>query len=103
VYVDDLVITGGDLDELKQFKEEMKSTFQMPDHGLLQYYLGLEVSQDEDGITVRQRAYALKILAAAGLEGCNPSHVPMESRLKLSKSSTALLLMLLNIEGLWVP
>jgi hypothetical protein len=89
VYVDDLVITDGDLDELKQFKEEMKSTFQMADLGLLQYYLGLEVSQDEDGITVRQRAYALKILAAAGLVGCNPSHVPMESRLKLSKSSTA--------------
>jgi hypothetical protein len=47
------------------------------------------VSQDENGITMRQRAYALKILAAAGLEGCNSSHVPMENRLKLSKSSTA--------------
>jgi hypothetical protein len=66
----------------------MKSTFQMADLGLLQYYLGLEVSQDENGITVRQRACALKILAATGLKGCNPSQVPMESRLKLSKSST---------------
>jgi hypothetical protein len=38
---------------------------------------------------VSQRAYALKILAAANMEGCNSSHTPMESRLKLSKSSTS--------------
>jgi hypothetical protein len=31
----------------------------------------------------------LNILANAGLEECNPSHIPMENRLKLSKSSTA--------------
>jgi hypothetical protein len=31
----------------------------------------------------------LKILAVAGMEGSNPSHTPMENRLKLSKSSTA--------------
>jgi hypothetical protein len=89
VYIDDLVIMGGNLDELKQIKEEMKSTFQMADLGLLQYYLGLEVSQGEGGITVCQRAYALKIMAVASMEGCNLSHISMESRLKLSKSSTA--------------
>jgi hypothetical protein len=89
VYVDDLVITGADDVELKQFKEEMQSTFQMADLGLLQYYLGLEVSQGEGSITVSQRAYAVKILAVAGMKGCNPSHVSMENRLKLSKSSTA--------------
>jgi hypothetical protein len=53
VCIDDLVITGGNLNGLKQFKEEMKSTFQMADLGLLQYYLRLGVSQGEDGITVR--------------------------------------------------
>jgi hypothetical protein len=31
----------------------------------------------------------LKILAAASMEDCNPSHTPMENHLKLSKSSTA--------------
>ena len=35
VYVDDLVITGKDIAELRQFKEEMKKTFQMSDLGLL--------------------------------------------------------------------
>lgn len=58
VYVDDLIITGGNTGELKQFKEEMKNTFQMSDLGLLKYYLGLEVNQTEEGITVCQSAYA---------------------------------------------
>jgi hypothetical protein len=57
--------------------------------GLLKYYLGLEVNQGEEGITVCQRAYAAKILQTAGLSDCNPSETPMESRLKLSKTSSA--------------
>lgn len=89
VYVDDLVITGGDLKELEQFKEEMKGTFQMSDLGLLKYYLGMEVNQTPGGITVSQSAYAVKILEAAGLKNCNRSQLPMEPRFKLSKTSTA--------------
>ncbi|XP_066365482.1 uncharacterized mitochondrial protein AtMg00810-like [Miscanthus floridulus] len=89
VYVDDLVITGGNNTDISKFKEEMRSTFQMTDLGLLRYYLGLEVSQTEVGITINQSAYAAKILENAGLAGCSPSHTPMESRLKLSKSSSA--------------
>jgi hypothetical protein len=88
VYVDDLVITRGDVQELEQFKEQMKKTFQMTDMGLLRFYLGLEVEQNQDGITISQGSYALKILQGAGLADCNASHTPMESRLKLSKYST---------------
>ncbi|XP_062203764.1 secreted RxLR effector protein 161-like [Phragmites australis] len=51
VYVNDLVITSGNLTELEQFKEEMKGTFQMSVLGLLHYYLSLEMSQTDNGIT----------------------------------------------------
>ena len=67
----------------------MKATFKMSDLGLLRYYLGLEVTRMGSGITVCQSAYAAKILEGTSLTGCNPSHTPMESRLKLSKSSSA--------------
>ena len=87
--MDDLVITGDNHSDIDKFKEEMKSTFQMSDLGLLKYYLGLEVVQAEDGITLCQRGYAAKILEGAGLAGCKPSKTPMEPRLKLSKLSTA--------------
>jgi hypothetical protein len=33
-------------------------------------------------------AYAMKILVRSGTIGCNPCHVPMEARLKMSKQST---------------
>jgi hypothetical protein len=46
------------------------------------------VNQGNIGVTVSQKGYALKILVAAGMEGCNPSHTPMENHLKMSKSST---------------
>ena len=89
VYVDDLIITGGSQVDIDKFKLEMQSTFKMSDLGLLHYYLGLEVSQSEEGITVCQSAYAAKILETASLTGCNPTCTPMEPRLNLSKLSTA--------------
>jgi len=89
VYVDDLVITGGCSSDIDKFKSQMRGTFQMSDLGLLHYYLELEVNQSERGITLGQKAYTAKILENAGLIGCNPSYIPMEPRLKLSKASTA--------------
>jgi hypothetical protein len=79
VYADDLIITGGNSSELMQFKERMKSKFQMTDLGKLHFYLRLEVNQSSEGITVSQSSYAMKILSAAGLIGCNPCHTSMES------------------------
>ena len=88
VYVDDLVITGTDRDDLRVFKNEMAAAFKMSDLGLLHYYLGIEVKQSASGISLSQGAYAAKILERSGMAGCNPCQTPMEARLKLSKQST---------------
>ncbi|KAK3122095.1 hypothetical protein QOZ80_8BG0665070 [Eleusine coracana subsp. coracana] len=89
VYVDDLVITGTKDAEVAAFKEDMKATFQMSDLGPLSFYLGIEVHQDDSGITLRQTAYAKRIVELAGLTDCNPALTPMEEKLKLSRHSTA--------------
>jgi hypothetical protein len=70
------------------FKEEMKATLQMSDLGLLSFYLGIEVHQGDFGITLRQTAYAKRIVELAGLTDCNPALTPMEERLKLSRDNT---------------
>ena len=88
VYVDDLVITGTKDAEVAAFKEEMKATFQMSDLGPLSFYLGIEVHQNDSGITLRQTAYAKRVVELAGLTDCNPALTPMEERLKLSRDST---------------
>jgi len=85
VYVDDLIISGPDVKGIKVFKSEMKKKFSMSDLGLLSYYLGIEVKQDANGITLCQSSYAAKILESAGMSNCNSCETPMECRLKLRK------------------
>jgi hypothetical protein len=60
----------------------------MSDLGPLSFYLGIEVHQDDSGITLRQTAYAKRVVELAGLTDCNPSLTPMEEKLKLSRDST---------------
>lgn len=88
VYVDDLVITGSNNIDIRSFKKQMATAFKMSDLGLLHYYLGIEVKQGAEGISLSQGTYAGKILEKSGMADCNPCHVPMEPRLKLSKFST---------------
>jgi hypothetical protein len=87
VYVDDLVVTWPHKEEICKFKREMAVEFKMCAFGLLRYYLGIEVRQGADGITLCQGSYASKILEKVGLADCNPRQTPMEVRLKLSKQS----------------
>ena len=52
---------------------------------LLSYYLGIEVKQDELGITRSQERYANKILDLSDFAYCNSCEVPTQAKLKLSK------------------
>lgn len=58
----------------------------MSDLGLLTYYLGIEVSQERDCVTIKKENYAMKILKEAGMEDCNATQCPLEPGLKLSKA-----------------
>jgi len=83
VYVDDLLITGSETQEIEKFKKQMKNEFEMSDLGLLSYYLGIEVEQHEDFITLKQSGYAKKVLAKFGMDDCNPTKIPMNPGVKL--------------------
>jgi hypothetical protein len=88
VYVNSLVITSSDCDDIKLFKEEMVAAFKMSDLDLLHYYLGIKVKQSVSRILFSQAAYAMKLLERCGLVRCNPCQTPMEAHLKMSKQST---------------
>lgn len=87
VYVDDLIVTGENPQEIAMFKQQMMGEFEMSDLGLLSYYLGIEVIQGENGIAIKQAAYAKKILSQFGMQGCNPTSIPMEPRSLLHKDA----------------
>ncbi|GJY42172.1 ribonuclease H-like domain, reverse transcriptase, RNA-dependent DNA polymerase [Tanacetum coccineum] len=85
VYVDDLIITGTPKKEIDKFKAQMEEKFKMSDLGLLAYYLGIEVTQTEGDISIRQSAYAIKILKEAGMIDCNETLIPMDPGTRLTK------------------
>ena len=61
----------------------------MSDLDMLSYYLGIEVRQGKEALTLGQSAYASKLLEQSGMAECKPCMTPMEERLKLMKASTA--------------
>lgn len=87
MYVDDLIVTGARAKDIDAFMEEMVTRFRMSNLGALSYYLGIEVKQGKETVTLGQRAYALKLLERAGMAGCKPMATPMEERVKLLKHS----------------
>lgn len=64
VYVDDLLITGSDEEMIKEFKAEMHKAFEMTNLGLMSFFLGMEVKQenDADGVFISQKIYAREII-----------------------------------------
>ncbi|GJW63596.1 zinc finger, CCHC-type containing protein [Tanacetum coccineum] len=86
VYVDDIIVTGSSEKLIQEFKSiDMNSIFEMSDLGKLNYYLGIEVKQEENGIIIKQESYARKILEEAGMSKCNPAKWPMDPKLQLTK------------------
>nr|GEW65903.1 zinc finger, CCHC-type [Tanacetum cinerariifolium] len=55
-------------EDLQKFKSQMEERFKMSDLSLLAYYLGIKVTQTEDGISIKQTGYANKILKEARMK-----------------------------------
>ena len=75
------------MDTITEFKRRMSNKFEMSDLGKLTYYLGIEVCQHEQGITLNQERYAKKILSETKMDECNDVQIPMDQGLRLSKAS----------------
>ncbi|KAF7124908.1 hypothetical protein RHSIM_Rhsim12G0120600 [Rhododendron simsii] len=88
LYVDDLIFTGNNLAMFKTFKKTMFQEFEMTDIELMAHFLGIEMTQSEEGIFISQSRYATEILKKYGMETCNPVTTPVDSGLELKKSDT---------------
>jgi len=54
IYVDDILITGLDYQEIQHVKHHLDERFGIKDLGQLHYFLGLKVSQTEQGVLLSQ-------------------------------------------------
>ena len=87
VYVDDIVFIST-IDHLAhEFSEEMKREFEMSMVGELNYFLGLQVKQREDGIFISQEKYAKNLVKRLDLDSKKHTSTPMSSSAKLSRDA----------------
>ena len=86
LYVDDLLFTDNNPTMFEDFKKSIVQEFEMTDIGLMSHFLGLEVTQKEEGIFVSQSGYAKDILERFKMESCNPVLTLVENGVELMKS-----------------
>ena len=55
LYVDDLIFLGSNDQMIEEFKSTMTHEFEMTDLGLMRFFLGLEVRQEETGILFHKK------------------------------------------------
>jgi len=82
-YVDDLIVTGSDVNKIEAFKSQMMREFEMSDLGKLTYFLGMEFIEVAEGLVMHQMKYASDILKRFNMMNCNSSSSPAETNMKL--------------------
>ncbi|KAA3473753.1 Retrovirus-related Pol polyprotein from transposon TNT 1-94 [Gossypium australe] len=84
LHVDDLLVTRGNNAMLIDFKGNMESMFEMSNLGEMSYFLGMEVSQIQQGIFLSQKGFALKILNKFSIQNYKATSTPIAVGEKLS-------------------
>ena len=78
LYMDDMIITGDDLNGIQEIKDFLSQQFEMKDLGHLSYFLSLEITHSTDGIYITQAKYASELLSQAGLTDSKTVDTPVE-------------------------
>nr|GEY24398.1 retrovirus-related Pol polyprotein from transposon TNT 1-94 [Tanacetum cinerariifolium] len=85
IYVDDIIF-GSTYQELcDDFSKIMHDEFEMSMMGELNFFLGLQIKQLEDGIFFNQSKYVKEMLTKFGLEDSKPIITHMSSETKLTR------------------
>jgi Reverse transcriptase (RNA-dependent DNA polymerase) len=57
VYVDDIIITGNNYEEIKKVKQYLRKKFDIKDFGQLSYFLRIKIATSIKGLFLSQRKY----------------------------------------------
>jgi hypothetical protein len=52
LYVDDLLVTGSNTQQVEEFTQKMMQAFEMTDLGPMTYFLGMEIKQNKNEIFI---------------------------------------------------
>ncbi|KAK8952534.1 hypothetical protein KSP39_PZI003820 [Platanthera zijinensis] len=85
VYIDDIIITGDDQNEIQTLKARLTKEFEVKDLENLKCFLGIEVARSKHGIFISQRKYTPDLLEDSGMSGCRLADTPIEVNHRLGK------------------
>ncbi|KAK1660706.1 hypothetical protein QYE76_048865 [Lolium multiflorum] len=77
VYVDDIILVSSSVTAADRLVSSLRTAFAVKDLGKLHYFLGLEVTHDDTGLTLTQKKYSEDLLRRAGMLQCKPAFTPM--------------------------
>nr|GEZ07334.1 putative reverse transcriptase, RNA-dependent DNA polymerase [Tanacetum cinerariifolium] len=77
IYVDDMIITGNDKEEMTRLRTNLFKEFEMKDLGRLKYFLRIEVPRSKQGIFICQKIFVLDLLVETGMIDCKLADTPM--------------------------
>ncbi|GJR17981.1 putative ribonuclease H-like domain-containing protein [Tanacetum coccineum] len=89
VYVDDIIFGSTRLEMCIGFEKIMHKKFQMSSIGEITFFLGLQVTQKDDGIFISQDKYVDEILKKFGFSTVRIASTPMETLKPLLKDAEA--------------
>ena len=87
LYDDDLFLTGKK-ELIKDARRRLDADFKIKDLGMMHYFLGMEVWQSADGISLGQ-GYAVEILKRFEMMDCKAMATPMASNLNLLSDASS--------------
>jgi Reverse transcriptase (RNA-dependent DNA polymerase) len=89
VYVDDLIISCPNVEEVTELKNIIKGLFVCTEAGAMKKYLGVLFERRDDGAFVlSQRQYLLNVLQRFGMEVCKPCATPCIPKKTIDEEST---------------
>ncbi|GKB04722.1 putative ribonuclease H-like domain-containing protein [Tanacetum coccineum] len=89
VYVDDIIFGSTKKELCTEFDTLMHKKFQMSSMGELTFFLGLQVTQKDDGIFISQDKYVDEIFKKFGFSTVKTASTPMETSKPLIKDENA--------------
>ncbi|GJS83134.1 retrovirus-related pol polyprotein from transposon TNT 1-94 [Tanacetum coccineum] len=89
IYVDDIMFGSTCQNLCDDFAKIMHDKFEMSMMGELNFFLGLQIKQMEDGMFFNQSEYIKEMLKKFGLKDSIPTKTPMSTKIKLTKDDKA--------------
>ena len=85
IYVDDIIFGGTKESLVEEFVQTMTCEFKMSMVGELNYFLGLQIKQMDDGIFVTQSTYARNLVSRFEMHLSREAKTPMSTTCKMCK------------------